>query len=211
VKDSKASLEGLFIGRDRKLFEEAVALSQQRNLNFLDKPLKKVVVYLDEHEFKSTWLGNKAVYRTRMAIADGGELIILAPGVRKFGEDDGIDKLIRKYGYVGRERILEYYKANDDLKENLSAAAHLIHGSSDGRFSVTYAVEKLTRQEVEGVGFKYMPLSEALANYDPQQLKDGLNTLGNGDEIFFVSNPAVGLWAVKSLFTSEEKSEAVHK
>lgn len=194
------NLEGLFIGRDRKLFEEAVTLSQEKNLIFLDKPLKKVVVYLDEREFKSTWIGNKSVYRTRMAIADDGELIILAPGVRKFGEDEGIDKLIRKYGYVGRLKILEYYKENEDLQENLSAAAHLIHGSSDGRFSITYCVEKLTREEVEGVGFNYMPLSEAIAKYDPHKLKDGYNTLDNGEEIFFISNPAIGLWADKAKF-----------
>lgn len=194
------NLEGLFIGRDRKLFEEAVTLSQEKNLIFLEKPPKKVVVYLDEREFKSTWLGNKSVYRTRMAIADDGELIILAPGVRKFGEDEGIDKLIRKYGYVGRLKILEYYKENEDLKENLSAAAHLIHGSSDGRFSITYCVEKLSREEVEGAGFNYLPLSEAIAKYDPKKLKDGYNTLENGEEIFFISNPAIGLWADKAKF-----------
>jgi len=200
VTGGNVNLEGLFIGRERKLFEEAVKLSQQKNLTFVDKPLEKVVVYLDEREFKSTWVGGKAIYRTRMAIADGGELIILAPGVRKFGEDDAIDKIVRKYGYVGKMKILEYYKANDDLKENLSAAAHIIHGSSDGRFSVTYAVEKLSKEEIEGVNYKYMPFAEAVEKYNPAKLKDGFNTLDNGEEIFFISNPAIGLWARKSLF-----------
>lgn len=200
VADGKVTIEGLFSGRSLKIFEEAVQLSQEKNLIFLDRPLKKVVVYLDEREFKSTWLGNKSVYRTRMAIADQGELIILAPGVKKFGEDEGIDKLIRKYGYVGRMKVLEAYKANRDLQDNLSAAAHLIHGSSDGRFSITYAVEKLTREEVEGVNFKYMPLKEAYQKYNPERLKDGFNKLENGEEIFFISNPALGLWADRSKF-----------
>jgi len=200
MKGGEVNLEGLFIGREYRLFEEAVKLSQQKNLTFLDKPLKKVVVYLDEREFKSTWLGNKSVYRTRMAIADGGELIVLGPGVRKFGEDEGIDRLIRKYGYVGKMKILEYYKQNQDLQENLSAAAHLIHGSSDGRFKITYAVEKLTREEVEGVNFNYMPLEEAYRKYDPAKLKDGFNTLPDGEEVFFISNPAIGLWADKAKF-----------
>ena len=132
-------IHGLFVGRDRSLFEEAVKLSQQKNLEYVDKPLKKVVVYLDEQEFKSTWLGNKAVYRTRMAIADDGELIVLAPGVRQFGEDKENDRLIRKYGYAGRLKVLQLFKENKDLQENQSVAAHLIHGSSDGRFSITYA------------------------------------------------------------------------
>jgi nickel-dependent lactate racemase len=199
--EGKTAINGLFIGRERGLFEQAVALSQQKNLTFVDKPLKKVVVYLDEHEFKSTWLGNKAVYRTRMAIETGGELIILAPGVRKFGEDDRNDELIRKFGYVGRENILRLTKEKEELQNNLSVAAHLIHGSSDGRFSITYAVEKLTKEEVESVNFKYMPLSEALKVYDPKKLKDGYNRLADGEEIFYISNPALGLWTDKSRFS----------
>lgn len=192
------SIHGLFVGNDRRLFEEAVALSQQKNIIYVDKPLKKVVVYLDEKEFKSTWLGNKAVYRTRMAIADGGELIVLAPGISKFGEDEVNDRLIRKYGYVGREKVLELSKQNEDLKKNLSAAAHLIHGSSDGRFSITYSPGKLSRKETECVNFRYAPPEEMYARYDSKCLKDGFNTLKDGEEIFYISNPAVGLWSCRS-------------
>ncbi|HHY83623.1 MAG TPA: DUF2088 domain-containing protein [Clostridiales bacterium] len=198
--DGKTNVNGLFIGRGRRIFEEAAALSQQKNLTFIDEPFKKVVVYLDPIEFKSTWLGDKSIYRTRMAIADGGELIVLAPGVRQFGEDPGNDLLIRKYGYAGRDRILELYKINEDLKNNLSVAAHLIHGSSDGRFSITYAVEKLSREEVEGVHYKYMPYKEAAAKYNPQVLRDGFNTLSDGETIYYISNPALGLWALRKTF-----------
>lgn len=200
AKENRVSIHGVFIGRERKILEEAIKLSQEKNLTFVEKPFKKVVVYLDEKEFKSTWLGNKAVYRTRMAIADGGELIILAPGVRKFGEDEGNDVLIRKYGYVGRKNVLKLVQENEDLQKNLSVAAHLIHGSSDDRFTITYAVEKLTREEVEGVNFKYMPLEEAYKKYDPKKLKDGYNILEDGEEIFYISNPALGLWADRSKF-----------
>ena len=200
TEGDNVNLEGLFIGRKRKLFEEAVDLSREKNLISLEKPLKKVVVYLDPREFRSTWLGNKAIYRTRMAIEDGGELVILAPGVVKFGEDEQIDKLIRKYGYIGKMNILGEYKANEDLKENLSAAAHLIHGSSDDRFCITYAVEKLSCEEIEGVNFKYAPLQEAIKKYNPQFLKDGFNILEDGEEIFYISNPALGLWTSKDLF-----------
>jgi nickel-dependent lactate racemase len=200
AKEGEVSIHGLFIGRERKLFEAAVKLSQEKNLTFIDKPLKKVVVYLDEREFKSTWLGNKAIYRTRMAIADDGELIVLAPGVRKFGEDDRNDELIRKYGYLGRKKVLELVQENEDLRCNLSVAAHLIHGSSDDRFSITYAVEKLAKEEVEGVSFGYLPLLEAYKIYNPEKLKDGFNTLENGEEVYYISNPALGLWADKSKF-----------
>lgn len=189
-------IHGLWYGRSRRNFEEAVALSRQKNLTFVEKPLKKVIVNLDEREFKSTWLGNKAIYRTRMAIADGGELIILAPGVRKFGEDDENDRLIRKYGYVGRINVLKLVEENDDLKNNLSVAAHLIHGSSDGRFSVTYAAQQLTKEEITGASFGYMTLDEAKKRWNTDMLTDGYNKAG-GEEIFYISNPALGLWSVR--------------
>lgn len=191
---------GLHIGKARKWFEAAVAQAQEKNLTFVDAPLKKVVVYLDGGEFKSTWLGNKAVYRTRMAIADGGELLVLAPGVERFGEDAEIDRLIRKYGYRGRENIIRLAAENEDLQNNMGAAAHLIHGSSDGRFSVTYCTRRLTQGEVEGVGFGWMDYGEAVAKYDPRHLADGPNTLPDGEEIYYIPNPALGLWADKSKF-----------
>jgi len=192
----KINMHGLFIGRERALFEEAVKLSQATNLTYVDKPLKKVVVNLDEREFKSTWLGNKAIYRTRMAIADGGELIVIAPGVKQFGEDPENDRLIRKYGYVGRENVLKLVKENEDLQNNLSVAAHLIHGSSDDRFSITYCPGHLTKEETEGAAFKYIPYEEIIKTYDPAKLTDGFHTI-NGEEVFYISNPALGLWSVK--------------
>ena len=194
-KGDETFIHDVFIGRQRELFEMAVAESQRVNLTHMSAPLKKVVVYLDPREFKSTWLGNKAVYRTRMAIADGGELIILAPGVKKFGEDAENDRLIRKYGYCGREKVLELVKTEKELQNNLSVAAHLIHGSSDGRFNIIYCTRELSRDEVEGACFGYVPYDEIVKKYDPATLVDGFNTVG-GEEIFYISNPALGLWTV---------------
>ncbi len=198
--NGKTALNGIFTGRNRRIFESAVEMSTELNLNFVEKPIKKAVVYLDPKEFKSTWLGNKSVYRTRLAIDDGGELLVLAPGIDKFGEDDNNDALIRKYGYVGRKKILELCKTQEDLKNNLSAAAHLIHGSSDGRFSITYAVKKLTKEEVEGANFKFAEYEEASLRYNPVKLKDGWNSMQDGEEIYYISNPALGLWADKKRF-----------
>lgn len=166
-------------------------------MTLLDEPINKAVVYLDEQEFKSTWLGNKAIYRTRMAIQDGGELIVLAPGVDKFGEDEAVDKLIRKYGYKGREYVLKTLENAPDLANNLSAAAHLIHGSSDGRFNITYCTQHLSREEIEGVGYKYLSYQDALELYPIAQLKSGYNTLDSGKEVYYIPNPALGLWIEK--------------
>jgi hypothetical protein len=201
-ENNKLVVRGLFIGDDYETFKQASALSLQVNFEMFDKPLKKVVVYLDPSEFKSTWLGNKSIYRTRMAIADGGELVILAPGVKEFGEDKAIDRLIRKYGYVTTPEVLKYVAETDDLKNNLSAAAHLIHGSSEGRFKITYCPGHLTKEEIEDVNFKYAKLDRMINRYNPEKLKNGFNTMSDGEEIFYISNPALGLWAWKEKFNN---------
>ena len=196
----KLALRGLFIGDDAECFRRAAALSLKLNIRLIAKPLKKVVVYLDPSEYKSTWLGNKSIYRTRMAIADGGELIVLAPGVSRFGEDAGVDKLIRKYGYVGTPKVLEWTSAQSDLQRSLSAAAHLIHGSSEGRFTITYCPGGLSRREVESVNFQYADPKAMMRRYAPEKMTDGFNTMLGGDEVFYISNPALGLWADKKRF-----------
>ena len=192
---------GLFIGEGRECLTEAVKLAQQKNIDFVPRGVKKCVVYLDPAEFRSTWLGNKAVYRTRMAMADGGELLILAPGVERFGEDDRVDALIRKYGYRGRLQTLEAFRAPEsgDLRDNMGAAAHLIHGSSDGRFTVTYAVKDISRREIESVGYAYADYDEMARKYDPATLRYGYNTV-DGEEIFYIPNPALGLWIDRERF-----------
>ncbi|MEI6392511.1 MAG: lactate racemase domain-containing protein [Verrucomicrobiota bacterium] len=194
-------MRGLYVGDDMETFTLGARLSQKVNLDLLGQPLKKVVVYLDPHEFKSTWLGNKAVYRTRMVMADGGELIVLAPGLTEFGEDAEIDRLIRKYGYRGTPATLAAVKANAELRNNLSAAAHLIHGSSEGRFRITYCPgPQMTQDAIRSVGFEAGNLDDMVKRYNPGQLKDGLNRLPDGEEFFYISNPALGLWALKSQF-----------
>ena len=199
--DDVIQTHGLFIGKGRKPLEDAVALAQEKNIDYVETGIRKCVVYLNEKEFHSTWLGNKAVYRTRMAIADGGELIVLAPAVDKFGEDRTNDALIRKYGYKGRIHTLELLKENRDLQENMGVAAHLIHGSSDGRFSITYAVRDITQKEISDVGFNAASYEEMAAKYDPAKLKYGYNTV-DGEEVFYIPNPALGLWINREKFNS---------
>ena len=196
---------GLFIGDDRECFERACELSRNINFQVLDHAPKKMVVYLDPEEFHSTWLGNKAIYRTRMAIADGGELIILAPGVQTFGEDRQIDLLIRKYGYRPAADVLQLVESREDLRGNLSAAAHLIHGSAEGRFQITYCTDLLGRDDVERAGYRHAGLNPMLARYNPSLLKDGFNTLPDGEAIFFVRNPALGLWAWRDRMGEPQK------
>ena len=194
--DEGLAVRGLFIGDDAECFHQAAALSVKVNFEMLDAPIRKAVVYLDPHEFRSTWLGNKAIYRTRMALADDAELVILAPGVKEFGEDRAIDALIRKYGYRGTPATLKAVDTNADLANDLGAAAHLIHGSSEGRFTIRWCPGQLSKEEIESVGFEFGDLKTVLSRYDPQTLRYGNNRVG-GEEIFFIPNPGLGLWAYR--------------
>jgi nickel-dependent lactate racemase len=187
-------VRGLFIGDDVECFWRACDLACQVNVTTVAEPFNRCVVYLDPEKFPSTWLGNKAIYRTRMAMADGGELIILAPGVRTFGEDLAIDRVIRKYGYLTTPEVLEAVANNDDLKQNLSAAAHLIHGSSEGRFRIRYCPGRLSREEILKAKYEYGDFAEYGQRYDIAKLRDGWNDLPGGERLFFVRDPAMGLW-----------------
>jgi len=194
------AVRGLYIGFGRECFEKAAALSRQVNVNLMNEPVNKAVVYLEPEEYRTTWLGNKAIYRTRMVIADGGELLILAPALERFGEDSGIDALIRKHGYRPGKEIIAKASADPELGGNLSAAAHLIHGSSENRFTIRYCPgNKVTRQEIESVGFQWGDLNKEQSKYDINKLSSGWNIV-NGERIFFVPNPALGLWAEKKKF-----------
>jgi len=202
-REGKLVMRGLYVGDDEECFMKAADLSLEVNFQMLEQALEKVVVYLDPEEFKSTWLGNKSIYRTRMAIADGGELLVLAPGLREFGEDREIDRLIRKYGYRRTDEILRAVDQNPELQDNLSAAAHLIHGSTEGRFSVRYCPGHLSKEEIESVNYGFEDLHKMLNRYDPSSLKDGFNVMPDGERIYYISNPALGLWSWKGNFIKE--------
>jgi hypothetical protein len=195
------ALRGLYAGFGRGCFTGAAALARQVNVDLLDEPVGKMVVYLDPQEFRATWLGNKAIYRTRMAMADGGELLIIAPGLERFGEDKGIDELIRTHGYRSAALIREKVAADPELAESLSAAAHLIHGSSEGRFTIRYCPGPgLSRAAIESAGYEWGDINAAVTRYDTGKLKTGWNSCADGERFFFVPNPALGLWALKSRF-----------
>jgi nickel-dependent lactate racemase len=192
--DGHCAVRGLFIGDDRECFEKAAALSRQVNVFELPQRLERAVVWLDPHAYHSTWLGNKAIYRTRMAMADGGELVVLAPGARMFGEDPEIDRLIRQHGYCGTPAVRRAMEQDEALRRNLSAAAHLIHGSSEGRFKITYCPGHLSRAEIESAGFAYEELSRALERFRPQERRDGWHKDAAGEPFYLITQPGLGLW-----------------
>ncbi|MGA9718770.1 MAG: lactate racemase domain-containing protein [Acidobacteriaceae bacterium] len=204
--DEKLVTSGIYVGDDLETYLAAARASRAQNITTFDKPVKKIVAVMQADEFRSTWVANKAVYRTRMAIADGGELLVIAPGLERFGEQPEVDALIRKYGYTGTERILRLYRTERDLQEIAHGTAHLIHGSSEGRFTIRYAPGHLTRKEIEGVGYEYADLGEALARYAPERMKEGWNTMPDGEEVFYISTPSAGLWSTEAKLNDRARS-----
>jgi nickel-dependent lactate racemase len=197
-EQNKLVTSGIYVGDDLDTYLQAARASRAQNITTFDKPIKKVVAVMQADEFRSTWVGNKAVYRTRMVIADGGELLVLAPGLERFGEQPDVDALIRKYGYTGTERVLRLYKTEADMQAIPHGVAHLIHGSSEGRFNITYAPGHLTQKEIEGVGYQYADLKQMQERYSPEKMKEGWNTMPDGEEVFYISTPSAGLWATET-------------
>jgi nickel-dependent lactate racemase len=188
---------GVYVGNDLETYLMAARASREQNITVFDKPVDKIVAMMQADEFRATWVANKAIYRTRMAMADGGELLVIAPGVERFGEQPEVDALIRKYGYCGTSRALEQYRTNADMREIAHGTAHLIHGSSEGRFTIRYAPGHLSKAEMEGVHYAYADLGETLQRYDSAKLSEGWNTLPDGEKIFFISTPSAGLWTTR--------------
>ncbi|MEN6367801.1 MAG: lactate racemase domain-containing protein [Thermoguttaceae bacterium] len=201
---------GLHVGDDLETYLGAARQSRDQNITVLDNPLDKVVCVMQADEFASTWVANKAIYRTRMAIADGGELIIIAPGLERFGEQPEVEAIICKYGYVGTPRVMEHYRREPELQEFAHATAHLIHGSSEGRFTITYAPGRMCHRMIERVGFHYANLNTTLAKYPPQQLREGINEMPDGETIFFIPSPSTGLWATQEKLLRQGRSSSNH-
>lgn len=187
---------GVYAGDDRETYLAAASASLRQNVTIVP-PLRKVVAVMQGDELQSTWVANKAVYRTRMALAAGGELLIIAPGLRRFGEQPEVDALIRRYGYAGTPRLLSLWRdgENGGLHDLAHGTAHLMHGSTEGRFTVTYAPGHLSEAEIRSVGYNHADLAPMLERYDPARLRSGYNTMPDGEEVYFIPTPSAGLWS----------------
>ena len=198
-RDEQGNLvhSGVYAGDDLETYYKAARASREQNITVLDEPVHKIVAVMQEDEFRATWVANKAVYRTRMALADGGELLIIAPGVERFGEQPEVDALIHKYGYCGTPQALDLYRKNADMRDLAHGTAHLLHGSTEGRFTVRYAPGKLSREEAESVNYAYMDVNEALRRYSPSMMREGWNTMPDGERVYYIATPSAGLWATR--------------
>ena len=201
----KLVIRGLYIGDDAECFELAAELSLKVNFMMMDREIKKAVVFLDPHEFKTHLAGQQK--RLSHPHGPGRQCGTHRPRswrsrFRRRPRDRHTHpqvRLLRHSGNAsGRQRTTPSWPAI------CSAAAHLIHGSSEGRFTIRYCPGHLTREEIEGVHFDYGDLAEYIAKYDPEKLSDGWNIV-DGEEIFFISNPALALWAYEGRLAQQQQ------
>lgn len=196
-EENRLATCGIYAGDDLETYLMAARASRSQNITVFDKPVKKIVAVMQADEFRATWVANKAVYRTRMAMADEGELLVIAPGVQRFGEQPEVEEIIRRYGYGGTEHTMQHYRTDAILQDFAHGTAHLIHGSSEGRFTIRYAPGHLSQEDIESVGYAWMDVNQALERYNPEKMQEGWNTMPDGEEVFFISTPSAGLWAAK--------------
>jgi nickel-dependent lactate racemase len=208
-EDGFPCVKGFFMGDDFETHAKAAALSEKLNVDYLDEAAEDVVVYLDPDEYKSFWLGNKAVYRTGMGIARGGRLHVLAPGVRSFSdsaEQGERERLIEEVGYKGLSHVRKCLESTPGLKDNLSVAAHCVHGSplmddgGDPLFEIIYYTNPnhMPRKRVENAGFKWGDYGqvEDVSLPDSQGFHDNFG-IGRSKKVYFVPDPGMALLKVK--------------
>jgi hypothetical protein len=41
-----------------------------------------------------------------------------------------------------------------------------------------------------------------MERYNPEKMKDGFNTMPDGEEVYFISTPSAGLWTTKDKLNS---------
>ena len=197
---------GIFAGDDQECYLEGARLCQQVNIKMLDKDYKKVIAFLDPEEFKSVWVGNKALLRTMMCIADGGELIIICPGIRAFAENSFADSFIRKYGYRSKQELLDIVEKSGEMEDYMLPLSQMILSDTGKRFKVTYAAKDISREELESVYCNWISYEDVIKKYDPESLQEGENILPDGEEIFYVHKPAQGLWSEINRFRRYEQN-----
>ncbi len=189
---------GVYVGDDLETYLAAARQSREQNITVFDEPVEKIVCVMQGDEFFSTWVANKAVYRTRMALADGGELVVIAPGLKRFGEQPEVDAFIRKYGYVGTPRVMEQYRQNADMQDLAHATAHLIHGSSEGRFNDHVRAGPSVARRKSKASTSATPTSTTRSPATgPTECKQGWNTTADGERFYFIPTPSAGLWATR--------------
>jgi nickel-dependent lactate racemase len=120
-------LQGLFVGETQSTWQAAADLSAERNITWLDKPVRQVLscapLMYDE-----LWTAAKAMYKLEPAVETGGEVIIYAPHL------DVVSHVHGKYIYEVGYHTLGYFLKDWERYKHipLGVLAHSTHVRGSG-------------------------------------------------------------------------------
>ncbi len=181
-------LAGVFIGDIVEAWEQAVALSSQRHIVWLDKPFQKVLAQAPSM-YDELWTAGKAVYKLESAVADGGEIIVYSPTLHDISVVH--EQYIKKIGYHVCEYFLGQWKKFK--KYPLGVVAHSTHVRGAGKYidgveypriDVTLATG-LPQKTVENLALGYMnPDNINVADYENRE-DEGILYVPKAGEILY--------------------------
>ncbi len=120
-------LAGMIVGHPFEAWQEAVNLSSERHIQWVDRPFKRVLSVAPPM-YDELWTAGKAMYKLEPALAEGGELIIYAPHLDVVSHVHG--RWIEEIGYHPLPYFLEQW---DRFKHvPLGVLAHSTHVRGDG-------------------------------------------------------------------------------
>jgi len=128
---------GLWFGDARDAWEKASALSSQRHIVWLERPMRQVLSVMPSM-YADIWTAGKGMYKIEPAVADGGEVVIYAPHIREVSVTHG--GVIEEVGYHTRD----YFTAQPERFARYPGGvlAHSTHVKGLGTYDKATGIEK---------------------------------------------------------------------
>lgn len=188
---------GFYAGVGEEAYLQAALLSRQHNVTVVEEGLQRVVAFFPGLRFASLWDVQQLLPRLAMCLADGGELILLAPGIERLAADDAPLAVYRRTGYLGAAELRERQRTDPELGNEPWLATHLLNGSTNGRSKIYHALDGIDAETLRALNLWPMELEETLFRYRPAKAKAGWNITNEGEKFFFIPDPTAGLWSTK--------------
>jgi nickel-dependent lactate racemase len=155
---SKAGLHGMFWGDVQNAWRQATVLSSEVHIKWCEKPYQRVLSVIPER-YDDVWTGAKGMYKVEPVLADGGEVVLLAPHITEFSYTHG--KVLDEIGYHVRDYFLGQWDRFKGLpwgvlahSTHLRGAGTYVGGVEKPRIKVTLASAiSLERCEAMNLGY----------------------------------------------------------
>jgi nickel-dependent lactate racemase len=130
-------LAGLYVGPDKDAWQQAVRLSAQLHVTYVDRPFERVLSIVPEM-YDDIWTAAKGMYKLEPVIADGGEVIIYAPHITELSYTHR--RVIDEVGYHVRDYFVKQWGRFKD--HPWGVLAHSTHLRGVGEYDARSGVER---------------------------------------------------------------------